>query len=90
MNEIFFEREQIELTLRKKNSEFVIPQTRTVYKGDDSLRHLGPLIWNIILQDIKSLRTLRAFKEKIKTWHPCKYPCRLCRPYIQFGHINTI
>ena len=90
MNDIFFKREQTELTLRK-NPEFVIPRTRTVHKGDDSLRHLGPLIWNIIPEDIKSLRTLRAFKEKIKAWHPCKCPCRLCRPYIQgIGYINTI
>ena len=43
MNDIFFDREQTEKTLRI-NLEFAIPRTLTVHQDDDSLRHHGPLI----------------------------------------------
>ena len=44
MNEIFLDKKYTGgLKLRSK-TEFCIPRVNTVYKGDDSLRHSGPLI----------------------------------------------
>ena len=82
VNAIFTEKEKCALTLRTQ-SDFTVPRTRTVHKGDDSLRHLGPLIWNIVPREIRCLPSLGAFKKTIKKWHPRDCPCRLCKPYVQ-------
>ena len=66
----------------RKTADFVVPRVNTVHKGDDSLRHLGPLIWEIVPEALKVL-SINKFKEEVKKWKPAKCPCRLCKPYIQ-------
>ena len=51
----------------------------TVDYGLKTLRCLGPKIWDIIPQDIKSATSLSAFKQKNKKLEACRLcPCRLC------------
>ena len=40
---------------------------RTTKYGTETLSHLGPKIWNQIPEEIKGLKSLKSFKEKIKT-----------------------
>ena len=88
MNELFLKKEYGRINMRN-NSEYIVPRTNTVHNGDDSLRHLGPLIWNIVPDYIKCKSSLIAFKKAIKKWRPCACPCRLCKPYIQgVGYLN--
>ena len=54
----------------------------SVKYGTGTLAHLGPKIWGIIPNDIKSEPSLNIFKKKIKRWKPDKCPCKLCRTYI--------
>ena len=62
---------------------------RSVYNGIDTLSFLGPKIWLIIPDDIKSVGNIEEFKRKIKLWKPTKCPCRLCKIYIQgVGYIQ--
>ena len=73
----------------RNESEFKVPKVNTVYRGDDSLRHLGPLIWDIVPQEIKLSNSLFQFKRRIKKWTPDDCPCRLCRIYVQgVGYIS--
>ena len=67
--------------LRSK-SDFVIPHIRTVYKGANSIRYLGPVIWNIIPKEIKSAENLEIFKNRIRKWKPLNCPCRICKEYV--------
>ena len=68
--------------------DFAVPRVKTVYKGDDSLRHLGPLIWQIVPDYLKQSGSLKQFKKDIKKWTPVHCPCRLCKEYIQgLGYI---
>lgn len=88
MNGIFLENKNGGPKLRSQ-IDFIVPRVNTVFKGDDSLRHLGPLIWNIIPNKIKQLSSLKKFKAEIKKWIPHNCPCRLCKNYIKgLGYIN--
>ena len=55
---------------------------KKVYMGLETLRVLGPKIWNLLPKNIKLAPSLSVFKEKIKSWVPLKCPCRLCKVYI--------
>ena len=76
-----FERNSNGYCLRSK-SDFVIPHIRTVYKGENSVRYLGPVIWNIIPAEIKNSENLEIFKNRIRNWKPLNCPCRICKDYI--------
>ena len=69
-------------TLRN-NREYVHPQVKTVHYGQNSIRYLGPLIWNNVPSHIKESSTLTDFKRKLKQWQLNACPCRLCKDYVQ-------
>ena len=56
---------------------------RKVFSGLETLRTLGPKIWNLIPDSIRRSRTLSIFKDKIKQWKPINCPCRLCKTFIK-------
>ena len=41
---------------------------RTVYYGGNSLRYLGPNLWELIPSDIKDIDSVEVFKNGIKNW----------------------
>ena len=59
-----FIRNHINYNLRSQ-SDFVIPQIKTVYNGTNSLRYFGPIIWNLIPKEIKYSDSLESFIGKI-------------------------
>ena len=56
--------------------------------GLETLRHLGPILWNSIPNDIKEAPSLIRFKALINKWDPKNCPCRLCKVYI--NHIGYV
>ena len=72
----------------KNWSDFMIPNVRTVNHGFESIRYLGPKIWECVPENIKKEETLDLFKNAIKGWKPEFCPCRLCRRYVQ--HIGYV
>ena len=84
-----FERKNINYNLRSQ-PDFVIPQVKSVYKGLNSLRYFGPIIWNLIPGEIKNCDTLASFVSKIRQWRPNACPCRICKNFIpNVGFIET-
>ena len=70
--------------------DFDVPPVKSVNNGQDTLRYLGPIIWEMIPNSMKNSASLSIFKNKIKTWIPEKCPCRLCKDYIQgVGFVDT-
>ena len=70
-------------TLKERgNSDFVIPQVKTVNRGVETIRYRGPLTWDIVPEDIRKAESLSIFKNKIKDWKPTGCACRLCKSYI--------
>ena len=60
----------------RSHSEFYnyINPTTTNY-GIKTLRHLGPILWNMLPEIIKSATSVKLFKSKIKNWVP--FPCHV-------------
>ena len=86
MNEIFVLKENY----RYKTKEiFVTNNIHTEHYGKESLSYLGPKIWGIVPNDIKTLTSLKDFKNKIRKWKPDKCPCKLCKTFIAgVGYID--
>ena len=67
---------------RNSTLDLLVPSAKTVHNGQNSLRYLGPLIWNSIPIGIRIIDTFVAFKSKIVKWKPIECPCRLCKEFI--------
>ena len=67
------------------------PNVNTVWYGENSIRYLGPIIWDEMLpQNLKSIETLKKFKDEVIEWVPKNCPCSLCKEYVAgVGHITT-
>ena len=66
----------------------VLPRVRTVNYGIETLRYRGPVVWNLIPDDIKKSKSLESFKNEIGNWKPQGCQCRLCKEYIpDLGYI---
>ena len=72
-------------------SDFVIPQVKTVYKGSCSLRFFRPIIWNLIPNKIKYSDSIDNFICKVRQWKPSTCSFRLCKNFIpNVEYIETI
>ena len=66
--------------ITRMGDKFARPNVNKVYKGENSLRNFGPIVWNNILpQNLKECSSLLEFKNSIKSWIPNNCPCRLCK-----------
>ena len=77
---------QPEYNLRNK-THFVTRPIRTIYYGDNSLRYLGPKLWELIRSDIRDTKSVEVFKNRFKNWILNNCPCSLVKTYIQVGFI---
>ena len=50
--------------------------------GLETLKSIGPKIWNMIPEKIRNAKSIKHFKAQIKKWVPLNCPCRLCKSYI--------
>ena len=70
-------------------SGFLVPQINTVFFGQNSVRCLGPIIWNSLPLTLRNIYSFSEFKFLIKNWEPTNCPCRLCKNYIpNIGFVN--
>ena len=53
---------------RRKN-DLIIHTRNTVTFGSNSLRCLGPHIWNTLPENIKEITSFEKFKESINNWY---------------------
>ena len=75
----------------RSHSKFYNPANpKTTNYGLETLRYLGPKIWNILPDDLKNAASICIFKNKIKGWIPVNCPCRLCLDYIpNLGYLQA-
>ena len=62
--------------------DFCNHSARTVTYGTESIRVLGPKIWNLIPHEIRECNSLEVFSKWIKNWIPESCPCRLCKNFV--------
>ena len=61
---------------------------KKVNYGLETLRSLGPKVWDMLPIDLKNNPSLAVFKTKIKKWIPHNCPCRLCKIFVpQLGYL---
>ena len=72
------------------NSDFAMPNVRSVFHGTESIWYLGPKIWDIVPLELKELTSVAAFKKVIKEWKPKSCPCRLCKKYVSNLRFITV
>ena len=89
MTEIFLLRPQDQYNLRRW-SDFTLPIVRTVNYGLESIRYMGPKIWESIPANIKEVDTIECFKSGIKKWKPESCPCRLCKKVPTSNRIHEL
>ena len=92
MNDIFgkidFKSNRVPANTRSQSQFYNRGKTKTVNNGLETLRSLGPKLWDRIPEDMKQVETVSSFKIEIKKWTPVNCPCRLCRNYIpNLGYI---
>ena len=79
---VLFKEKHSGINLRSQMN-YHIPKINTVAFGENSLRYLGPKIWELVPKEIRDSQSMETFKSAIKKWIPWDCPCRLCRKYIQ-------
>ena len=80
-NDIFKLRGEQTYNLRTL-SQFHRPRENSVYNGTESVSFLGPIIWDLVPNELKNIGNLAAFKKAVKKGSAEKCPCRLCKVYI--------
>ena len=65
------------------NGNWIIPKIRTEHNGKETLRYRGPITWNLLPTNLKSIESLEIFKSEIVKWKPIGCTCKLCKIYIQ-------
>ena len=73
----------------RANGKWVIPKVRTENYGLETVRYRGPIVWNLLPDEIKAAKTLNSFITKVKSWKPDQCNCRICQFYLSgVGYIN--
>ena len=89
MAQLICKRNSVGYSLRSQ-TDFSLPQVKSVNYSLKALRYFGPKIWNILPGHIKNSRTLREFSKKVKSWIPRNFPCRICKSYTYQGGFTNI
>ena len=62
----------------RKQTDFLIPSVHSVFSDTESIKLLGPKIWEFLPYQIKQLDSPQKFKKTLKQWKPT-CPRRLCK-----------
>ena len=81
--------ENVSARTRSNTTFYTTSNPKKVNVGMETLRFLGPKIWDMVPSEMKSITSLYTFKNQIKKWIPIKCPCRLCKTYVpNLGYCN--
>ena len=78
MNEIFQTNPLTTRSLRSKNN-LVTRRYNSVTYGKNSLRILGPTIWDHLPNEYKTAEDLQTFKSLLRQWNGPQFICNLCK-----------
>ena len=80
MTELFEPRNKLHYNLRHV-SQINTPSMNTIYLGIENISFLGPKTWNLLPNELKNIKSLKAFKHRIENCTPDKCPCRIFEVY---------
>ena len=76
-----FELQNPSYNIKSSCNQFRRENIKTVHYGIQSVRYLGPKIWELVPNNIKCSNSVSKFKKLIKSWTPEACLCRLCKTY---------
>ena len=82
--------EKENITYSNKSNFPSLPRVKRVTFGLNSFRSLGPRIRRLVPDELKAIKSLNVFKEKMKSFESKNYPCNLCKDYIQGIGLNPL
>lgn len=68
----------------KPRTELKIPSISNESKGRNALRYHGSVLSNNNPYEIRNLKDLSTFTEKIEKWKPDSCKCRIRKPYVAY------
>lgn len=80
MKNIFIRKNRRENSRNPNN--LVTYMENAVTYGENSLKALGPKIWNSLPEYFKEKRSINSFKKLINTWNGIKCKCAMCSFHI--------
>ena len=72
----FFVRNNHNYNLRSE-SELLLPNVNTVFKGQNSISYFGSVMWSSIPFELRKASSYQIFRSEIKRWRASNCPCRL-------------
>ena len=87
MTEVF-EIQNPAYNFRSQATHFKRENVKTTRCGIQSVRYLGPKIWDMVPSNIKNCSSLNKFKNSIKSWKPNECRCRLYKYIAQVDFIR--
>ena len=73
---------------RAKSTFYSSGIPKTSRYGRETLRYLGPKLWDLVPAEIKSATSTEIIKIQVRKWIPINSPCRLCSDFIpSLGYI---
>ena len=75
MKEIF----ELNTNRNPERKMLMVKVTESKKYGTDSLKHMGPKIWNCLSPELKTSENLTIFKSLIKSWNGPACNCNACR-----------
>ena len=76
MNYIF--KKSINRSSSRSPNNIEVPRVNQATFGTNSLKSLGPKVWNSLPENIKSSESLEIFKNNMKIWDGPNCNCRIC------------
>ena len=64
--------------INRRKNDLIIHTQNTAMFGSNSLRCLGPHVWNTLPENIKEIISFEKFKESLNNWYEPSCKCSLC------------
>ena len=59
--------------------------------GLNSIRFFASKVWQMVPMEMKNLKSLEDFKNKIRKWEPDGCDCKLCKDFVSnLGYVNLV
>ena len=59
--------------------------------GLNSIRFFASKVWQMVPMEMKNLKSLEDFKNKIRNWEPDGCDCELCKDFVSnLGYVSLV
>ena len=87
---VFFYQGLIKYNLRTQ-SDFLRNSVNSSKYGLNSIIFFSSKLWQMVPMEIRNLKSLKGFRNKIRRWETDGCDCKLCKDFVSnLGHVNLV